>query len=171
MRTYSDDNIALFAAKVFEEARCSAAAGSDYSLSLQDYSRVLGKLRARCSASLTRMAFENQTAVVHFERADRNNDGRVSLDEFRAYLRAIALRSVHAHQLEADALRMREGASSGCALSRPPLLEARVQALVPGIDEFGMHANRVLLFGGARPGRDAVLMRTNDYLQLAGHAG
>ena len=173
MRTYSDDNIALFAAKVFEEARCSAAAaGSDYSLSLEDYSKVLGKMCATMptSCGLTRMAFEDQTAVVHFEATDQNNDGGVSLDELRAYLREIALQSVHAHQVEADAQRMREGASK-CAISRTPLLEARVQELVPGINEYGMHSNRVLLFGGAKPKREAVLMRSNDYLQLAGHAG
>ena len=56
-----------------------------------------------------------------------------------------------------------------CSLSRTPLLEARVQELVPGIDVRGMHANRLLLFGGATPQRDAVLLRSNDYLQLAGH--
>ena len=79
-------------------------------------------------------------------------------------LREIALQSVHAHQVKADAQRMREGASK-CAISRTPLLEARVQELVPGINEYGMHSNRVLLFGGAKPKRDAVLMRSNDYLQ------
>ena len=32
-----------------------------------------------------------------------------------------------------------------------------------------MHENRVLLFGGSKPAAGAVLLRTNDYLQLAGH--
>ena len=171
--TFSDQNLALFAAKVFEEARGSAAAAGsgDVSLSFEDYSKVLGKIRQSMptTCTLTRMALENETDVLHFEKADVNNDGSISRDEFHAYLREIVLQSIHAHQIEADAQRMRECVSK-CAISRTPLLEARVQQLVPGINEYGMHGNRVLLFGGARPDKDAVLMRSNDYLQLAGHA-
>ena len=45
-----------------------------------------------------------------------------------------------------------------------------MQELVPGIDERGMHANRPLIFGDRRPepAQDAVLMWSNDYLQLSG---
>ena len=44
-----------------------------------------------------------------------------------------------------------------------------MQELVPGIDERGMHANRPLIFGARpEPAQDAVLMWSNDYLQLSG---
>ena len=63
---------------------------------------------------------------------------------------------------------LREQAQRASALSHP-LLEARVQELVPGIDERGMHANRPLIFGArTQPAQDAVLMWSNDYLQLSG---
>ena len=66
-------------------------------------------------------------------------------------------------------LSLREQTQRASALSHP-LLEARVQELVPGIDERGMHANRPLIFGNtAEPAHDAVLMWSNDYLQLNGH--
>lgn len=65
-------------------------------------------------------------------------------------------------------LSLREQAQRASALSHP-LLEARVQELVPGIDERGMHANRPLIFGARmEPAQDAVLMWSNDYLQLSG---
>jgi len=65
-------------------------------------------------------------------------------------------------------LSLQEQAQRASALSHP-LLEARVQELVPGIDERGMHANRPLIFGtGMEPAQDAVLMWSNDYLQLSG---
>ena len=47
-------------------------------------------------------------------------------------------------------LSLREQTQRASALSHP-LLEARVQELVPGIDERGMHANRPLIFGAAEP--------------------
>ena len=46
-----------------------------------------------------------------------------------------------------------------------PLLESRLQQLVPGL----RHANRRILIGGIRPDESAVLMNRNDYLRLTGH--
>jgi len=120
----------------------------------------------RSSCPISRMALDTGSVVWHYERADTNGDGLVSFSEFRAYLREHVLYTLYARKLDDEA---EERKRSLCTLSRTPLLEARVKALIPGIDEHGMHANRVLLFGGARPAHDAVLMRSNDYLQLSGH--
>lgn len=67
----------------------------------------------------------------------------------------------------ADAAQRRKRAVG--TLSQTPLLDARVQELVPGINQYGMHANRPLLFGGVRPREGALLMNSNDYLQLQLH--
>jgi len=138
--------------------------GGSGQLSLSELSTAIGIMRGRCPIS--RLALDTDSAVRHYEKADTNRDGVVSFAEFKEYLREHVLRTMYARNLDAEAEERRQQA---CALSRTPLLEARVQELVPGIDERGMHENRLLLFGGAKPAADAVLLRSNDYLQLGGH--
>ena len=69
--------------------------------------------------------------------------------------------------MPSPSLSLREQAQRASALSHP-LLEKRVQELVPGIDERGMHANRPLIFGARRPepAQDAVLMWSNDWVSV-----
>ena len=159
---FCEERMTQFVRSSFEAANSNS--GDAPSLHLSDFSTALGRIREQCEIS--RFALDGDSAVGHFEKADVNGDGEVTWPEFFEYVRNRALAGLLARQMDADA---RKNRHSACMLSQTPLLKARVQELIPSIDERGMHENRVLLFGGSKPAAGAVLLRTNDYLQLAGH--
>ena len=117
---------------------------------------------SRRSAHSPASALDHATAVRHFENADKNNDGVLSFDEFYEFVcKNVVERAYVLHQ---DSL-----SKAKETLSDNAFIEKRVAELVPGIYESGVHNNRLLLFGGDSPAAGAVLMRTNDYLDLSGH--
>ena len=142
---------------VFHSATRGNASGT---LSLSGVADAIRAVKELCP--LAKAALDSQTAVRHFEQADTNNDGVLSLEEFNEYVIEGVVRRAYAARTAADSEARRE-------LSQNALIERRVAELVPGISESGMHRNRLLLFGGSPPEADAVLMRSNDYLSLSGH--
>ena len=129
-------------------------------LSLSGIANAISAVKSACP--LAHAALDGPTAVRHFEKADTNNDGRVSFEEFHTYVSKLVLARTYA---------MKQAAESEArkALHSHALIEQCVTELVPGISESGMHKNRLLLFGGGAPEHDAVLMRSNDYLNLSGN--
>ncbi|KAL1504137.1 hypothetical protein AB1Y20_010547 [Prymnesium parvum] len=152
-----------FVHNIFEQ---TTLATGTHGISLSQMPVLIDAIRTRCP--LASAVLDVETAVRHFERADKDGDGQLSCEEVRGYLHDHVLHMMYTRHLDAE-LSVRR---AGDQLSRTPLLEARVQQLVPNIDRDGMHANRLVLFGGVKPEHhhNPVLMRTNDYLQLSGHA-
>ena len=74
----------------------------------------------------------------HFERADVNGDGVLSFAEFYGYVTEEVLRKYYSEQCG------RETEARRVPIANAPLLEARVQQLVPSIDEHGCHPTRTL---------------------------
>jgi len=136
-------------------------------LPLEGVVDAIRMLKEKCT--LSKAALDAVTAVRHFERADANNDGVLSFEEFQTYVTQNILAHAYGERLSADADARRSAASRECRLSQNPIIERCVATLVPGINENGVHHNRMLLFGGAAPSSDAMLMRSNDYLNLSGH--
>ena len=129
-------------------------------LSLSEAVEAIKQLKEKCP--LARGALDHATAVRHFENADKNNDGVLSFDEFYEFVcKNVVERAYALHQ---DSL-----SKAKETLSDNAFIEKRVAELVPGNYESGVHNNRLLLFGGDSPAAGAVLMRTNDYLDLSGH--
>merc|ERR1719491_1333532 len=124
-------------------------------------------LKEKCA--LSKEALDAVTAVRHFERADANNDGVVSYEEFQKYVTQKILTQAYGERLSADADARRSAASRQSRLSQNAIIERCVAELVPGINENGVHHNRILLFGGTAPSAGAIMMQSNDYLKLSGH--
>ena len=133
-------------------------------LELTEVPLAIRAVMAACP--IARSVLIEETAFRHFERADLNHDGRLSFDEFLGYIANTVLRTSHERLQQ----RERSARQRRTSLSDNALLEARVQELVPGIDDRGMHANRLLLGHTEQPTTsDAIKMDSNDYLRLNGH--
>lgn len=130
-------------------------------VALEGAVEAIRAIKERCP--LSRAALDSISAVQHFERADINCDGVLSYDEFHSYVTRHILERAYAER------QLAESTARKAALSQNAIIERRVAELAPGIATHGVHQNRLLLFGGAAPSTDAVLMRTNDYLRLSGH--
>ena len=153
------DKVALTLKAIFSDADKQQTGA----LQLDAVADAIQKLKAKCP--LSKAALDALTAVRHFEKADVNGDGVVSEEEWRAYVTENILAHTYGQRLRETA-----DAAARRSSQQNEIIERRVQELVPGINEKGMHQNRMLLFGGAAPvGAGSVLMRSNDYLRLSGH--